>query len=140
MTRRSASTGLQFSGGQRQRVAIARALIKNAPIILLDEATAALDSESELAVREAMEHLFKGRTTLAIAHRLHTVSHADRIYVVEDGEVVGIRPARRLAAPKRPLCLVLRAAAQAAGGARARRSGGAIDDKNGATPPCSQPG
>jgi ATP-binding cassette, subfamily B, bacterial MsbA len=80
--------GLQLSGGQRQRVAIARALIKNAPIILLDEATAALDSESELAVREAMEHLFKGRTTVAIAHRLHTVSHADRIYVVEDGVVV----------------------------------------------------
>ena len=80
--------GLQLSGGQRQRVAIARALIKNAPIILLDEATAALDSESELHVREAMEHLCQGRTTLAIAHRLHTVSHADRIYVVEDGRVV----------------------------------------------------
>ncbi|HET9413869.1 MAG TPA: ABC transporter ATP-binding protein, partial [Pseudolabrys sp.] len=60
--------GLQLSGGQRQRVAIARALIKNAPIILLDEATAALDSESELQVREAMEHLCQGRTTLAIAH------------------------------------------------------------------------
>ena len=80
--------GLQLSGGQRQRVAIARALIKNAPIILLDEATAALDSESELQVREAMEHLCRGRTTLAIAHRLHTVSHADRIYVVEDGHAV----------------------------------------------------
>jgi ATP-binding cassette subfamily B protein len=80
--------GLQLSGGQRQRVAIARALIKNAPIILLDEATAALDSESELQVREAMEHLCQGRTTLAIAHRLHTVSHADRIYVIEDGETV----------------------------------------------------
>ena len=80
--------GLQLSGGQRQRVAIARALIKNAPIILLDEATAALDSESELQVREAMEHLCRGRTTLAIAHRLHTVSHADRIYVVEDGRAV----------------------------------------------------
>jgi len=79
--------GLQLSGGQRQRVAIARALIKNAPIILLDEATAALDSESELLVREAMEHLCQGRTTLAIAHRLHTVAHADRIYVVEDGRV-----------------------------------------------------
>jgi len=78
--------GLQLSGGQRQRVAIARALIKNAPIILLDEATAALDSESELQVREAMERLCQGRTTLAIAHRLHTVSHADRIYVVEDGQ------------------------------------------------------
>jgi subfamily B ATP-binding cassette protein MsbA len=80
--------GLQLSGGQRQRVAIARALIKNAPIILLDEATAALDSESELAVREAMEHLCQGRTTLAIAHRLHTVAHADRILVIEDGRVV----------------------------------------------------
>ena len=80
--------GLQLSGGQRARVAIARALIKNAPIILLDEATAALDSESELQVREAMEHLFEGRTTLAIAHRLHTVAHADCIHVVEDGRVV----------------------------------------------------
>jgi ATP-binding cassette subfamily B protein len=80
--------GLQLSGGQRQRVAIARALIKNAPIILLDEATAALDSESELQVREAMEHLCQGRTTLAIAHRLHTVSHADCIYVVEAGRIV----------------------------------------------------
>ena len=80
--------GLQLSGGQRQRVAIARALIKNAPIILLDEATAALDSESELQVREAMEHLCQGRTTVAIAHRLHTVSHADCIYVVEDGRAV----------------------------------------------------
>ncbi len=80
--------GLQLSGGQRQRVAIARALIKDAPIILLDEATAALDSESELQVREAMEHLCQGRTTVAIAHRLHTVSHADRIYVIEEGRVV----------------------------------------------------
>jgi ATP-binding cassette, subfamily B, bacterial MsbA len=80
--------GLQLSGGQRQRISIARALIKNAPIILLDEATAALDSESELQVREAMEHLFLGRTTLAIAHRLHTVSHADRIFVIEGGQVV----------------------------------------------------
>ena len=80
--------GLQLSGGQRQRVAIARALIKNAPVILLDEATAALDSESELQVREAMEHLCQGRTTLVIAHRLHTVSHADCIYVVENGRAV----------------------------------------------------
>jgi ATP-binding cassette, subfamily B, bacterial MsbA len=80
--------GLQLSGGQRQRIAIARALIKNTPIILLDEATAALDSESELQVREAMEHLCRGRTSLTIAHRLHTVSHADCIYVLEDGRVV----------------------------------------------------
>jgi ATP-binding cassette subfamily B protein len=80
--------GLQLSGGERQRVAMARALIRNAPIILLDEATAALDSESELQVREAMEHLCEGRTTLAIAHRLHTISHAHRILVVEAGKVV----------------------------------------------------
>ena len=80
--------GLQLSGGQRQRVAIARALIKNAPIILLDEATAALDSESELQVRQAMEHLCQGRTTLAVAHRLHTISHADRIFVIEEGQAV----------------------------------------------------
>jgi subfamily B ATP-binding cassette protein MsbA len=77
--------GLQLSGGQRQRIAIARALIKDAPIILLDEATAALDSESERQVRDAMDHLCAGRTTLAIAHRLHTISHADRIFVVEGG-------------------------------------------------------
>ena len=80
--------GLQLSGGQRQRVAIARALIKDAPIILLDEATAPLDSESERLVRDAIDHLCRGRTTLVIAHRLHTVSHADRILVVEGGRVV----------------------------------------------------
>ncbi|MBI1204533.1 MAG: ATP-binding cassette domain-containing protein [Rhodopseudomonas sp.] len=80
--------GLKLSGGQRQRIAIARALIKDAPIILLDEATAALDSESELQVREAMDRLCEGRTTLAIAHRLHTVSHADCIYVIEGGHTV----------------------------------------------------
>jgi ATP-binding cassette subfamily B protein len=79
--------GMQLSGGQRQRIAIARALVKNAPVVLLDEATAALDSESELLVREAMGRLCEGKTTLAIAHRLHTVSHADRIHVVEDGRV-----------------------------------------------------
>ena len=87
-TRRSASTACSCPAAQRQRIAIARALIKNAPIILLDEATAALDSESERQVREAMEHLCQGRTTLAIAHRLHTITHADRILVVEDGRVV----------------------------------------------------
>jgi ATP-binding cassette subfamily B protein len=80
--------GLQLSGGQRQRIAIARALIKNAPIILLDEATAALDSESERQVRDAMDRLCDGRTTIAIAHRLHTVAHADRIYVIEQGRAV----------------------------------------------------
>jgi ATP-binding cassette, subfamily B, bacterial MsbA len=80
--------GMQLSGGQRQRIAIARALIKNAPIILLDEPTAALDSESEQTVQEAFAELRKGRTTLVIAHRLPTIMHADCILVVENGLVV----------------------------------------------------
>jgi subfamily B ATP-binding cassette protein MsbA len=80
--------GLQLSGGQRQRIAIARALIKDAPIILLDEATAALDSESERQVQDAMARLCEGRTTVVVAHRLATIMHADRILVVEQGVVV----------------------------------------------------
>src|SRR5579863_720241 len=80
--------GTQLSGGQRQRVAVARALLRNAPIILLDEATAALDSESEKQVQEAIEHLCQNRTTIVIAHRLHTIMHADTILVVEAGEIV----------------------------------------------------
>jgi ATP-binding cassette subfamily B protein len=77
-----------LSGGQRQRIAVARALLKDAPIILLDEATAALDSESERQVQEAIKHLCQGRTTIVIAHRLHTIMHADAILVVENGEIV----------------------------------------------------
>ena len=80
--------GTQLSGGQRQRIAVARALIRNAPIILLDEATAALDSESEKAVQEAIDHLCQNSTTIVIAHRLHTIMHADAILVVEGGEIV----------------------------------------------------
>ncbi len=80
--------GTQLSGGQRQRIAIARALVKDAPIILLDEATASLDSESEKQVQEAIEHLCRGRTTIVIAHRLHTIMHSDQILVVENGVIV----------------------------------------------------
>jgi ATP-binding cassette, subfamily B, bacterial MsbA len=79
--------GLQVAGGERQRIAVARALLKDAPIILLDEATASLDSESERLVQGAIEHLCRGRTTIVIAHRLHTVVDAHRIFVIEDGTI-----------------------------------------------------
>jgi ATP-binding cassette subfamily B protein len=80
--------GLQLSTGQRQRISIARALLKNAPIIQLDEATAALDSESERYVQDAIAHLCKNRTTIVVAHRLQTIIHAHRILFVERGSVV----------------------------------------------------
>lgn len=80
--------GLQLSGGQRQRIAVARALIKDAPIVLLDEPTGSLDPESERHVQMAIEHLCQGRTTIVIAHRLHTIVQADCIHVIENGIVV----------------------------------------------------
>lgn len=81
-------SGLRLSGGQRQRLAIARALLKNPPILILDEATSQLDSESEALVQKALYNLMEGRTTVVIAHRLATVSRADRIVVMEGGRVV----------------------------------------------------
>ena len=82
--------GVKISGGERQRLALARAILKNPPILILDEATSALDTESEILVQEAIEHLMEGRTSVVIAHRLSTVQHADRIFVLEAGRVVEV--------------------------------------------------
>ncbi|MED4975222.1 ABC transporter ATP-binding protein [Heyndrickxia faecalis] len=81
--------GVKISGGQRQRIAIARAFLRNPKILMLDEATASLDSESEMKVQEALTNLMKGRTTLVIAHRLATIVDSDKIYFIEKGQVTG---------------------------------------------------
>src|SRR6202023_35249 len=80
--------GVKLSGGQRQRIAVARAFLKDAPLLLLDEAPSALDSESEEAIREALGRLMRGRTVVAIAHRLSTVRNFDRIVVLHAGRVM----------------------------------------------------
>ena len=88
--------GVKVSGGQRQRIAIARAFLKDAPILLLDEATAALDSESEEAIREALARLMRGRTVIAIAHRLATLRNFDRVVMLKGGKIIEDGPPDRL--------------------------------------------
>jgi ATP-binding cassette subfamily B protein len=80
--------GVKLSGGERQRVAIARAILMNAPILVLDEATSSLDSESESYIQDSLSKLFVGRTVIAVAHRLSTIRKMDRIVVVKDGTIV----------------------------------------------------
>jgi ATP-binding cassette subfamily B multidrug efflux pump len=80
--------GVKLSGGQRQRIAIARAILKNAPILVLDEATASLDSESEKLIQKSLETIMKDRTVIVIAHRLSTIAHLDRLIVMQDGKII----------------------------------------------------
>ncbi|MCZ2500245.1 ATP-binding cassette domain-containing protein, partial [Xylophilus sp. Kf1] len=80
--------GVKLSGGQKQRLSIARIFLNNPPVLILDEATSALDLESEAIIQEALDVLSKDRTTLIVAHRLSTITHADRIVVMENGRIV----------------------------------------------------
>ena len=81
--------GVRLSGGEKQRLSIARAILKKSPIILLDEATSSLDAETESKIQKAITYLTKGRTTIVIAHRLSTILNSDKIYVIDNGKIIG---------------------------------------------------
>ena len=80
--------GIKLSGGERQRIAIARAILRNAPILILDEATSSLDSKSEVLIQDALDKLMKGKTVIVIAHRLSTIRKMDRIMVIKRGQII----------------------------------------------------
>ena len=109
--------GVRLSGGQRQRIAIARALLRDAPILILDEALSAVDAESEAVIQEALDRLMQGRTTLIFAHRLSSVLGADRIFALDDGRVAETGTHTELMARRGAYHRLM--AAQAQDGARA---------------------
>ena len=123
--------GVYLSGGEQQRIAIARAMLKNAPILILDEATAFADPDNEAKVQAAFARLAKGKTVLMIAHRLSTVANADCIYVVQDGQIAEIRHKGRTVRAERPVCPDV--AGLSGLGAVEGRKGGVKDDRKNST-------
>ena len=95
--------GIKLSGGERQRVVIARAILKNAPILILDEATSSLDSHSEALIQDALDKLMTGKTSIVIAHRLSTIRKMDRIIVIDDGQILEMGSHKELISRKRSL-------------------------------------